>query len=870
MINSSNYQDHSESFRQAMLEAGITCHGEIVADGQIHRFSNSKNPNKKAGWYILFERAGVFGDWKTGRQGKWSQSGKGLSREERKAIAEDVRKARQARDEEVKNIHELIAQLAQKLWEEAKDEGDSEYLCLKQVEAIGVKFSEDEYGKFVAIPLYDIDFKLWNIQKLYPKRPDGKNNKWPIKTGAKQKGCFHVLGVPLHKLASNARVWIAEGYSTSASAAMALNETVIMAINADNIAPVVQAIRSKYPHLDIYIIADDDRWNKEDGTLRPESENKGVTCAKVAAEKYNCSVFIPQFAEEYHYLKPTDVNDMHCMLGLEVVKEQLEEFLAVKEKKKADEIILKKAAEMSELEYDRKKEELAKELGIGVRALNAERRQKQQFKKQTEEQLTEEQREELFKKLSTLPKIDYILARKEAADRLGIKLSDLDKIIKFKKAEDILAAIEEENSMFPQVEPWDTLVAASELLQELTTTFKRFAILPEHADTALALWIIFTYFIEQVGVSPLLAISSPEKQCGKTTVLDVLIRLVCKALPASNISSSCIFRTIELWKPTLIIDEADTFIAESEELRGILNSGHTRPTAFVIRAVGDDHTPTQFSTWGAKAIALIGHLPETLHDRSIVVQLRRKLITEKVEKLRYADGQIFIDLQRKLVRFAQDNVESIKNARPSLPNNISDRAADNWEPLLAIAGLAGEEWLIKANNAALVLSSQDQDANSKGADLLNDIRQVFEEENKLKISSKKLIDLLCKDEEMPWPTWNRGKPLTERQLARLLKPYDIHSKTVRLAEGASKGFEKDQFIDTWKRYLPSKNQNVTDKKVTGNISVTQPDGISTTLEGVCYLVTDNLEISQKKNKNIFSPQSETQNVISIRRVQEDF
>jgi putative DNA primase/helicase len=75
---------------------------------------------------------------------------------------------------------------------------------------------------------------------------------------------------------------------------------------------------------------------------------------------------------------------------------------------------------------------------------------------------------------------------------------------------------------------------------------------------------------------------------------------------------------------SLLVDEADSFLGEKEELRGILNSGHTRDAAYVVRTVGDEHEPRRFSTWAAKAVAMIGHLPDTLADRSIIIPMRRR------------------------------------------------------------------------------------------------------------------------------------------------------------------------------------------------------------------------------------------------------
>ena len=349
--------------------------------------------------------------------------------------------------------------------------------------------------------------------------------------------------------------------------------------------------------------------------------------------------------------------------------------------------------------------------------------------------------------LATLSSLQYDRQRKDAAKRLGITLSTLDKEVEKLRSQNVDANAnhQDESDIFPLIEPWPDVVIAEELLEEISDTFKRFAILPDHADTALALWVVFTWFIDDVSVSPILAISSPEKRCGKTTVMSILGNLVRKPLLASNISAAALFRTVELWKPTIIIDEADTFIRDSDELRGIINSGHTRSTAYVIRTIGDDHTPKRFSTWGAKAIALIGSLPDTLNDRSIVIALRRKLVSEKTEKLRHANLCVFSDLQRKLLKFSKAHATLIKSSRPCFPENIglSDRALDNWEPLLMIAELAGNRWVEKVYQAAANLSENDKETLPIGTELLKDIEKVFEDKSLIKIHTVDLINTLC-------------------------------------------------------------------------------------------------------------------------------
>ncbi len=193
-----------------------------------------------------------------------------------------------------------------------------------------------------------------------------------------------------------------------------------------------------------------------------------------------------------------------------------------------------------------------------------------------------------------------------------------------------------------------------------------------------------TWFIDVVQVAPLAVITAPEKRCGKSQLLFLLGHLVNRAISASNITPAALFRSINAWQPTLLIDEADAFMSENEELRGIINCGHTRDSAKIIRVVGENFTPTVFNVWGAKALAGIGHLPDTIMDRSIALELRRKLTHEKVERLRYADSRLFKNISAKLARFSQDYANQILQAKPELPDTLNDRAQDNWSHCLRL------------------------------------------------------------------------------------------------------------------------------------------------------------------------------------------
>jgi putative DNA primase/helicase len=293
-------------------------------------------------------------------------------------------------------------------------------------------------------------------------------------------------------------------------------------------------------------------------------------------------------------------------------------------------------------------------------------------------------------------------------------------------------------------------------------------------------------------------------RCGKSQLLTVLGKLSRRPVVASNISPSALFRVIDLWQPTLMIDEADAFMRENEELRGIINSGHQRASAYTVRCVGESFTPQQFSTWGCKAIAGIGHLADTLMDRSIILDLRRKMPHENVERLRYAEPGLFPTLAAKLCRWAEDNREAVRRARPDLPKQLSDRSQDNWEPLLSIADVAGGVWRELAPRVAVAISGQgNEDGLTVGAELLSDIREVFETKRVERISTSELIEALCSDDERPWATYNRGKPITPRQTAKRLRSFGVASKTMRIGYGNCKGYELSQFLDAFSRYLPS-------------------------------------------------------------------
>jgi Protein of unknown function (DUF3631) len=413
---------------------------------------------------------------------------------------------------------------------------------------------------------------------------------------------------------------------------------------------------------------------------------------------------------------------------------------------------------------------------------------------------TDENDEAVIARLAAMPALEYDRCRKEQAKAMGVRPATLDHMVKAQRADE-----DAPETPFTEPEPWHESIDPVALLSELSATIRRFIVLePKQADAA-ALWIAFTWFTDVVEVAPLAIINAPEKACGKSQLLTLFGRLVARPLPAANSTAAFLFRAVELWEPTVLIDEADTFIRDNDELKGLVNAGHTRQNAYVGRVVGENHEPKLFKVWGAKAmagIALEKHLPDSTMSRAVVFNMRRKLPGETVERLRYADTAQFEILASKLVRFADDYRETLRIARPSLPDALGDRAQDNWEPLLAIANCAGENWVQRATTAALELSGIAEASQSPGNELLADIQRVFETKKVERISMADLVAALIEDDEAPWLTWNRGKPLSTRQLGRMLSAYGIQSKTVRVGYGnPPKGYELSYFEDAFARYL---------------------------------------------------------------------
>jgi hypothetical protein len=357
----------------------------------------------------------------------------------------------------------------------------------------------------------------------------------------------------------------------------------------------------------------------------------------------------------------------------------------------------------------------------------------------------------------------------------------------------------------PEVELWEEPVNGAEVLNEIVATILRYVVIPEDSAVAVALWIAFVHAHDEFAISPILNIGSPEKRCGKTTLLSLISALVPRPLPTSNLTTAVLFRAIDSMQPTLLVDESDTFIDGDHkgELRGVLNSGHTRATAYVLRTAGDNFEPRRFSTWAPKAIAGIGRLTGTLADRSITVELTRRTADQTIERIRLDRlHQQIAPVASRVARWVADNITKFSALDPEVPPSLHDRAADNWRPLLALADVAGGTWPARARHAAERMHGRTRDDDSNAVKLLFDVREIFSRSGAQRLQSAQIVAELSKLEDRPWPEWKGGKPITPNQLSGLLRNFSVSSKKLRFGSDTARGYEREAFLDAFARYLP--------------------------------------------------------------------
>ncbi len=354
--------------------------------------------------------------------------------------------------------------------------------------------------------------------------------------------------------------------------------------------------------------------------------------------------------------------------------------------------------------------------------------------------------------------------------------------------------------------PADRIDGAA-ILDRLYTALTRYVVLPtpEAAD-AVVLWIAASHAQPAWAHAPRLVIRAPEKRCGKSRLLDVVEATCHNPLITVNASTAAVYRSLDEDPPTLLVDEADTIFGAArsgdakEDLRGLLNAGHQRNRP-AIRWDAATRSREVLPTFAMAALAGIGAMPDTIEDRSVIIRMRRRIAGETVAPYRHRrDRPHLRALAEELDGWLRPAIEILELAEPVMP--VDDRAADTWEPLIAVADHAAGPWPDRARHAlvTLIADAAADETPSVSVQLLTDIRAAYGTTTTA-LFTKQLLALLHADPEAPWADMG-ATGLSARRLADLLREHGIRSHNVRIGSDQNKGFERADFTDAWRRYCP--------------------------------------------------------------------
>ncbi|CAM5465842.1 DUF3631 domain-containing protein [Streptomyces abikoensis] len=355
------------------------------------------------------------------------------------------------------------------------------------------------------------------------------------------------------------------------------------------------------------------------------------------------------------------------------------------------------------------------------------------------------------------------------------------------------------------------------LLDEVERFHRRFNVFPhEAAYVAVALWDAHAHLLDCFDSTPRIAFLSPEPGSGKSRALEVVETLVPRPMLAVNARAAALFRSVSdpAGRPTILYDEIDTVFGpkagDNEELRGFLNAGHRR-SGVTYRCIGDggNQTVQEFPSYSAVAVAGLGSLPDTILTRSVIIRMRRRARNEKVEPFRArVHEQQGNALRERLAAWAEAVRDRVAGAWPEMPDGVTDRPADVWEPLLAVADAVGGDWPERAREACvtLVKAAQVNDKGSLGVRLLTDLRD-YVMVGIDRLPTVAILDRLNALDDAPWADLN-GRPLDARRLSRMLGEYatadgqPIASRNIKTGGSVLKGFYAEDLWDAWARYCP--------------------------------------------------------------------
>jgi putative DNA primase/helicase len=434
--------------------------------------------------------------------------------------------------------------------------------------------------------------------------------------------------------------------------------------------------------------------------------------------------------------------------------------------------------------------------------------------------------------------VEYAPRRKPLAKALHVSAADLDQEVRpyLDKGEQQTEEPPGGKAVsFEEIEPWPEAVNGAELINAITAFFNRFIVFQYDDDAHMqTLWALASHNYDVFSIFPRLGITSPDTDCGKSTDMDILSELVARPLQSDNISVASAFRLVHLYHPTLLIDELDTFLKDNDQLKGMFNSGHKKGGHIHRCEKFDDQIiAREYDTYSPMSYGMIGRPNTTLGNRSLHIRLLRKMANQAREDFDLEERPELVveltELRRKCARWAKDNREAIRDAKPDT-RSLINRMRNNWRPLLKVATVAGEDCLDKTYKAAGTQSTKRRESNQTR--VLRDIRNIFHTWGADQLSSIQLVSDLNRQVGSGWNRYHHGRePMDQRDLAELLSVYDIHADPIRVAQGdlnldtgaktvQLRGYRLEEFTkkgrELFDRFFPGEEPENVDVKLVEN------------------------------------------------------
>src|SRR5262249_626076 len=313
--------------------------------------------------------------------------------------------------------------------------------------------------------------------------------------------------------------------------------------------------------------------------------------------------------------------------------------------------------------------------------------------------------------LAGLTPLQYAQQLAQEAKKYKVPVRLLEKAVRAERVEQEAGELLEPHW---EVKPAEDPVDAAQLFAEIEARILQHVVMPKDFAFVVALWIGQSWIHKHGTYSPILGVTSAERDSGKSTLMGVIAFLVRRSLLSVGVSAAALYRSIEKWNPTFVVDEADDAFVDNPDLRQVINSGWTRGQG-VMRCDPDTNEPRRFSTFCPKAIALKGKkMPDTMLSRTIFIEMKRRLKSESIGHFRHLDDAGFARMRSQLARWAEDCGEPLGLAQPAQPEGFMNRTASNWQLMFAIADSLGEEGGARARTIAQQIAGVTDMASAEG------------------------------------------------------------------------------------------------------------------------------------------------------------